>query len=145
MARELTTLAPEEAWQPFEPSSSEPFDRRAAAHLYRRAGFAANSRQLDEAVAAGPQAAVKRLLASAADEGGFAGQMKSFADTVLAVNSPESLAAWWLYRMRHTPAPLLEKMTLFWHSHFATSAAKVTDVPLMYRQNRLLRQHALGD
>ena len=145
MARELTTLAPEEAWQPFEPTASEPFDRRAAAHLYRRAGFAANSPQLDEAVVVGPRAAVKALLASAADEGEFAGQMKSFADTVLAVNNPQSLAAWWLYRMRHSPAPLLEKMTLFWHGHFATSAAKVAEVPLMYRQNRLLRQQALGD
>src|SRR5262245_22286191 len=114
MARELSTLSPNEAWQPFEPSSVEPFDRRAAAHLCRRAGFAANLRQLDEAVSAGPRAAVKQLLASAADEGKFAGEMKSFADTVLAVNNPESLAAWWLYRMRHSPAPLLEKMTLFW-------------------------------
>jgi uncharacterized protein (DUF1800 family) len=145
MARDLTALTPDEAWQPFEPSPVEPFDRRAAAHLYRRAGFAANSRQLDLAVAAGPQSAVKQLLASARDEGKFADEMKSFADTVLAVNNPESLAAWWLYRMRHSPAPLLEKMTLFWHGHFATSAAKVTEVPLMYRQNALLRQYAVGD
>jgi uncharacterized protein (DUF1800 family) len=145
MARELTVLPPDEAWQAFEPTSQEPFDRRAAAHLFRRSGFAANSQQLDEAVAAGPRAAVKQLLAAAADEGKFADEMKSFADTVLAVNNPESLSAWWLYRMRHSPAPLLEKMTLFWHGHFATSAAKVTEVPLMYRQNRLLRQYALGD
>src|SRR5687768_6060019 len=138
--RELSSLSPEEAWQPFEPGPASPFDRRAAAHLFRRAGFAANWRQLDDAVAAGPKAAVKSLLAEAAGEGKFAGEMQSFADTVLAVNNPESLSAWWLYRMRHSPAPLLEKMTLFWHGHFATSAAKVTEVPLMYRQNRLLRQ-----
>lgn len=145
MTLELNHLAPQDAWQPFEATASQPFDRRAAAHLFRRAGFAASSRELDAAVSAGPQATVKRLLAAASSEGDFAVQMKSFADTVLAVNNPESLSAWWLYRMRHSPAPLLEKMTLFWHGHFATSAAKVTEVPLMFRQNRLLREYALGD
>ena len=40
--------------------------------------------------------------------------------------------------------PLREKMTLFWHNHFATSLAKVQDPALMFRQNGLLRQHALG-
>lgn len=145
MPLELTSLPADQAWQPLDPSRGEPFDCRAAAHLFRRAGFAANWQQLEAAVAAGPRAAVQQLLASAADEGKFAGEMKSFADTVLAINNAESLAAWWLYRMRHSPAPLLEKMTLFWHGHFATSAAKVSEVPLMYRQNRLLRQYALGN
>jgi uncharacterized protein (DUF1800 family) len=47
--------------------------------------------------------------------------------------------------MLHTPHPLLERMTLFWHGHFATSAAKVTDADLMFQQNKLLRTQALGD
>jgi uncharacterized protein (DUF1800 family) len=46
--------------------------------------------------------------------------------------------------MLHGGHPLREKLTLFWHNHFATSVAKVTSVPLMYKQNTLLRQHALG-
>ncbi|MEX0585473.1 MAG: DUF1800 domain-containing protein, partial [Pirellulales bacterium] len=37
-----------------------------------------------------------------------------------------------------------EKLTLFWHGHFATSASKVTDADLMFRQNALLRKHALS-
>src|SRR5262249_17630330 len=40
--------------------------------------------------------------------------------------------------------PLREKLTLFWHNHFATSIAKVQSPALMFRQNCLLRQHALG-
>ena len=40
--------------------------------------------------------------------------------------------------------PLREKLTLFWHNHFATSLAKVQDPVLMFRQNGLLREHALG-
>ena len=35
------------------------------------------------------------------------------------------LKQWWLERMLYSPRPLEEKMTLFWHGHFATSAQKV--------------------
>src|SRR5438270_2347565 len=35
-------------------------------------------------------------------------------------------------------------MTLFWHSHFATSIAKVRQPALMQQQNALIRKHALG-
>ena len=31
----------------------------------------------------------------------------------------------WLFRMVHSERPLQEKMTLFWHNHFATAASKV--------------------
>src|SRR5258708_33909040 len=55
------------------------------------------------------------------------------------------LQSLWLYRMILTPDPLLERMTLFWHNHFATSNAKVNNPVLMQRQNDLLRAHALGD
>jgi uncharacterized protein (DUF1800 family) len=36
------------------------------------------------------------------------------------------LINWWTQRMARSPAPLVEKMTLFWHGHFATSADKVS-------------------
>lgn len=47
----------------------------------------------------------------------------------------------WLYRMTVTKAFLREKMTLFWHNHFATS---VPFAYLMQQQNNILRKHALG-
>ena len=37
--------------------------------------------------------------------------------------------------------PLQEKLTLFWHDHFAT---RDQDTPLMLRQNRMLRQYGMG-
>ncbi|GAA5483053.1 DUF1800 domain-containing protein [Haloferula sargassicola] len=55
------------------------------------------------------------------------------------------LAAWWFDRMRHSGSPLREKMVLFWHDHFATSAQKVRDAGLLFQQNELFRKHALGD
>ena len=48
-----------------------------------------------------------------------------------AVGSADArrLRAYWLYRMLFGTDPLRERLTLFWHGHFATSAAKV-DVPV---------------
>ncbi len=48
---------------------------------------------------------------------------------------------WWLDRMIRSRHPLEEKLTLFWHDHFATTEQ---DTPLMLAQNRTLRRHALG-
>lgn len=134
-----------QAWLPYEPSPQQPFDRRAAAHLFRRAGFSATFSELDQSVTRGPQATVQRLLAGETGNEAFTDGMQRFATSVLGRDSTEALASWWLYRMRHTPAPLLEKTTLFWHGHFATSAAKVDDAKMMLRQNELLRKHAFGD
>ena len=48
---------------------------------------------------------------------------------------------WWLDRMVRTTRPLEEKMTLFWHDHFAT---RDVERPLMLRQNATMRRGALG-
>ena len=40
--------------------------------------------------------------------------------------------------------PLREKLTLFWHNHFATSYAKIRETKLMFAQNVTLRKYALG-
>jgi uncharacterized protein (DUF1800 family) len=52
--------------------------------------------------------------------------------------------AWWFRRMHRTEAPLREKMTLFWHDHFATSVQKVREPFLLVIQNELFRKHAFG-
>ncbi len=51
---------------------------------------------------------------------------------------------WWFRRMLRSKAPLREKMTLFWHDHFATSAQKVKQPALLVRQNELFRRSAFG-
>jgi uncharacterized protein (DUF1800 family) len=55
------------------------------------------------------------------------------------------LRGWWLARMAKGPRPLQEKLTLFWHGHFATSVQKVKDAYFMYLQNETLRRHASGN
>src|SRR3954451_4754749 len=54
------------------------------------------------------------------------------------------LAAWGLDPMLRTAHPLREKLTLFWHNHFATSNAKVQNARFMLGQYRLMHRHALG-
>ena len=55
------------------------------------------------------------------------------------------LALWWAERMLVTRRPLEEKLTLFWHGHFATGNTKVRDTRMMLRQNEMLRANAAGN
>lgn len=141
------TIDPQLAWQPWQPSRLQPWNSRAAAHLYRRASFGASTAQLDDATSRGPQECVDRLLETCKPENAetqaFDSQMASMAEGLLA-SEPEALESWWLYRMLFTPAPLRERLTLLWHGHFATSAATVENTAMMLRQNQTLRHHALG-
>ena len=57
----------------------------------------------------------------------------------------QRLAYWWANRMLLTQRPLEEKMTLFWHGHFATSEEKVRDFRKMHLQNELFRAQATGN
>lgn len=50
---------------------------------------------------------------------------------------------WWLDRMVRSDQPLQERMTLIWHSWFATSIDGATQ-PLMIRQNAMMRSRWLG-
>src|ERR1043166_1305964 len=54
------------------------------------------------------------------------------------------LRHWWLHPMAKSPRALLEKLVLFWHGHFATSAQKVKDPYLMWLQNETFRRLASG-
>ena len=140
----LMDVNPSWAWDPYEPSSESPWNLSAAAHLFRRGGFGANRQELDAAVKLSPSEAVDGLV-HGAETSEFQIEMQSLLRAALATGNVRQLAAQWAYRMLHTPAPLLEKMTLFWHGHFATSAVKVDNVRLMQTQNELLRKHALGN
>ncbi len=52
---------------------------------------------------------------------------------------------WWVKRLIESPRPLEEKMTLFWHGHFATSYRTIEDSYHMFMQNQLFRKHAVGN
>ena len=57
----------------------------------------------------------------------------------------KKIRRWWLKRMIETPRPLEEKMTLFWHGHFATGYRTIEDSWHMYVQNQLFRNLATAN
>ncbi|MFP6901238.1 MAG: DUF1800 domain-containing protein [Opitutales bacterium] len=61
------------------------------------------------------------------------------------IQQVNELRGWWIHRMSTTPRPLQEKLTLFWHGHFATSSQKVRDAYFMWLQNDTFRTNALGN
>jgi uncharacterized protein (DUF1800 family) len=142
-------------------------------HLLRRAGFGATEEEVNEYARLGFlgfSSAAARLLNFAelpddVDEfigrPGFVGVTArgAFAPATNIVDARQR----WLFRMVHSPRPLQEKMTLFWHNHFATAYAKVAgelgaaegarlmaakpgeDPGGVKGQLELLREHALGN
>jgi len=133
------------ALPPFEPSPADPFDRRKAAHLLRRAGFGATTKEIDSAVERGLEATVEQFFddaEAAAQEAEFRATFEAVNNRLVAFDETEGLQAWWVYRMARTRTPLVEKLTLFWHGHFATSNDKVDNAWLAHRQVETLRRHA---
>ncbi|MFN5186602.1 MAG: DUF1800 family protein [Planctomycetota bacterium] len=143
----LSTMDPKVAWSPWEPTAQEPWDARRVRHLMRRGGFGAKPSEVKELVELGPAKTIDRILGKNNTQAleAFEQESSQIVSAIRSSGNIESLAAWWIHRMIHTPSPLIEKITLFWHGHFATGADKVNDIELMVQQNKLLREHALGD
>jgi hypothetical protein len=149
----LDKVDPEKAWQPWEPDDKNPWNRKWAAHLYRRTAFGANLAELRQAEKDGLKPTLDKLLKcdplSEEDEKFMRGNGLPIARTYRTPQPFQpvqtfQLPGWWLYFMLHSGHPLREKMTLFWHNHFATSIGKVQSGTLMFEQNMLIRKHALG-
>jgi uncharacterized protein (DUF1800 family) len=136
-----TTASP---WARYEPTPDDPWDLRKVAHLHRRAGFGATRAELLRDLAAGPEASVARLFHPPALPPEDAEAIDGLRQTARSSSNLDLLKVCWLNRILHGPDPLREKLTLFWHGHFATSNKKVESVALMDRQNETLRTHALG-
>ncbi len=133
-----------------------------ARHLLGRATFAASEADIKTFAALTRTEAADRLLKNSGvaltPAPAWVNETPPGADKVRKMSQPERMALqrtyavhalelreWWFREMLTTPSPLEEKMTLFWHNHFATSQQKVKFTPLLYQQNVLLRQNALGN
>ena len=57
----------------------------------------------------------------------------------------KDLPLWWLDRMALSDHALTERMTWFWHGHWATAIGKLNHAYPMYLQNQTLRKYALGN
>ncbi len=140
-----------------------PIGLDAARHLLNRTSFAASPGEIEAFARLAREQAADRLLASTERQAAtpppawasapfeslrrfrnMSQEERKLARQEIFRQSFE-LQSWWLAEMLTTPSPLTEKMTLFWHNHFVSSLQKVRSPQLMYRQNVLLRRHALGD
>jgi uncharacterized protein (DUF1800 family) len=109
--------------------------------VFWRAGFGATSREARHWARRGKPATIRWLL-----NGGPSPAPRMKPPRVDGHRlDPENVwghdVLWWLDRMVRSRHPLQEKLTLFWHDHFATTDQ---DTPLMLAQNQTLRRHALG-
>ncbi len=151
-----------------------PWNRRLAAHLARRAGFGGSPADVDRLAGLSAGDAVESFLRFA-DTSRLAGgpdlvnppapgQRRQMRAMLGDNPTPEQLKevrkqlgqarrrnliglqTWWLERMIASPAPLQEKLALFWHGHF-TSAVNQKGITgqEMLMQNQLFRQYALGN
>lgn len=155
----------------FTPLSRQQWSYETAAHLLNRAGFGGTPIEIEAAYGNGLDATVHDLVDISDD---FANvpppawaRPRAIGKIVTQMRSRKispkerrerkrefhgmegenilDLRHWWLEGMLTSPAPLLEKMTLFWHGHFATSVLKVRDGYWMWLQNDTLRRNALGN
>jgi uncharacterized protein (DUF1800 family) len=131
-------------WSRYDATPDDPWDQRKVAHLHRRAGFGATRAELVRDVAAGPEASVERLFHPVALPTEETEAIDGLRQTARTSSNLDLLKVCWLNRIVRGPDPLREKLTLFWHGHFATSNKKVDSVTLMDRQNETLRTHAMG-
>jgi len=118
------------------------FGPRHAAHLLRRAAFGGSPDDIARFAAGSMDAAVAALLHPTAPDV----PLTDFPDQTALFDPKRSRATaqlWWLDRMLRTNRPLIEKMALFWHGHFATSIQKVP-VQYMVGQIDLFRAQGLG-
>jgi uncharacterized protein (DUF1800 family) len=139
--------------------------RADIALILRRAGFTPRPSEVDAAARLGPERLVAGMLAPAGPDRGAAAtpppELDDPADLARelaqsrdattrksalkrARRQSAELAGWWVRRMVAAEQPFTEKMTFFWHSHFATSVQKVRSPALMLEQQDLFRRKGLG-
>ena len=117
------------------------------AHLLRRAGFGGTPAEIDSLTALGREGAVDFLINyGQIDNKSMEDLLAASFDFSDVTNNQKfnngEIRRWWFTRMVATKRQFEEKMTLFWHNHFATSSSKVQDI-YMYIQNLKLRQFGL--
>lgn len=117
-------------------------------HLLRRAGFGGSPDEISSYQNLGLSGAIDRLVNyQSIDESALPAEPNI---TMERTKKPspldiQKLVWWWVDRMVNTSRPLEEKLTLFWHNHFATAIYKVRSPYLMFKQNQLLRTYATGN
>jgi uncharacterized protein (DUF1800 family) len=122
-----------------------PFREAEACRLLWRAGFGPKPGQAARLAKLGLRGAVHSLTRARGPERLMGPRPTTSSGQPLdPINVWGDDHVWWLDRMVRTNRPLIERMTLIWHSWFACSVEQSTQA-LMLKQNRMMRSHALGN
>lgn len=119
-------------------------EREKLAHILRRFGLGASEAELDYYGKNGVAGAIDLLLNYESADSGFSLDVNELQNRQGVINIRAAQGYWYL-RFLVTLRPLEEKMTLFWHNHFATSAQKVDSSFAMLSHVDQLRAYALGN
>jgi uncharacterized protein (DUF1800 family) len=123
-----------------------PFNARHAAHILRRAGFGPTGADIAALASLDAQRAVDALLHPAGDDVAFNAyppELGTLSNNFYGQRKT-AVQLWWLDRMLRSRRQLVEKMTLFWHNHFATAVSK-SPPEMMAQQNALFRAQGMGN
>jgi uncharacterized protein (DUF1800 family) len=119
-------------------------ERAATRRLLERFGFGQRPGELD--AAKGFDATLDALMSTVDTEVAPPVLRQESKDARQQVREDQNaLTLWWLERMVSADSSFVERITWFWHGHFATSAQKVRSPRLMLTQNQTMRRLALGD
>jgi uncharacterized protein (DUF1800 family) len=66
-------------------------------------------------------------------------------DGTIASYRRASFKKWWVGNLINQDRSIREKMTLFWHNHFATETNDISNAQFVYKHHDLLRNSALGN
>ena len=114
------------------------------AHLMRRAGFGASRDELEARVEMGYEAVVEELLHPTDPQNLPDDVIRRYHTEQAEMRLADGAAAYWLYRMITTRCPLEEKLSLFWHSLFATGYNKLNQARSLVNQIDMFRRHGMG-
>jgi len=136
-------------------------DRLEIARLYHRFGFGPRPGEFKAALANGLSATKTALLSVPTVDLGAAQiaepnitnlgyrpdkKTSELIDFSIALRQQvRDLPLWWLDRMALSDHALIERMTWFWHGHWATAIGKINHAYPIYLQNQTLRKYALGN
>jgi len=118
-------------------------EREKVAHLLRRFGLGASEAEVDYYGRDGLKGAIDRLLDFKSVDEGFETSIDVFRNDKNLIN-PKAVQAWLYARLLATKRPLEQKLVVFWHNHFATSAQKVDSAEVMVQHVDTLRENCAG-
>ena len=112
-------------------------------HLLRRTGFGATPSERKRAHRLGYEKTVREILQKTNDyqpaEAPPSTPLPPIVLPATLLNFGQGVL-WWLRTLTNSTSPLNERLTLFWHRHFATSGSKVFNPGWMFEQNQTFRR-----